>query len=67
MKGDKGLMGICRESEKGSKGDIGPKGDSCTQNMEQTGRNTTYIGSPGPKGMEGEKVCASNNIPALTF
>lgn len=63
MKGDKGLMGICRESEKGSKGDMGLKGDSCTQNMEQTGRNTTYIGSPGQKGMEGEKVCTSNNIP----
>ena len=50
-------MGICRESEKGGKGDIGPKGDSCTT-MEGIGPNTTYIGSPGPKGMEGVKVCA---------
>ena len=48
-------MGICRESEKGSKGDIGPKGESCSTS-EAIGLNTTYIGQPGPKGMEGPKV-----------
>lgn len=54
MKGDKGLMGICRESEKGSKGDIGPKGDSCGIS-EQLSPNLTYVGPKGEKGMIGMK------------
>lgn len=55
MKGDKGLMGICRESEKGSKGEAGPPGDSC--NIQGFERNSTsYIGPKGEKGMLGLKV-----------
>lgn len=55
MKGDKGLMGICRESEKGTKGELGPKGDSCGVG-EQIQRNETYIGPKGEKGMIGVQV-----------
>jgi len=55
MKGDKGLMGICRESEKGVKGEPGPRGETCNLG-EITSPNTTYTGQPGPKGMEGPKV-----------
>jgi len=57
MKGDKGLMGICRESEKGIKGDPGPPGDSCG-NLEFTQSNLTiqYQGPKGEKGMLGFKV-----------
>lgn len=56
MKGDKGLMGICVESAKGSKGDTGPKGDSCGQTGESIQRNETYVGPKGEKGMIGMKV-----------
>lgn len=56
MKGDKGLMGICVESTKGNKGDLGPKGDSCGNLGEQIQRNETYIGPKGEKGMIGVKV-----------
>ncbi len=55
MKGDKGLMGICVESVKGNKGEVGPKGDSCGLG-EQIQRNETYIGPKGEKGMIGMKV-----------
>lgn len=55
MKGDKGLMGICVESVKGIKGEVGPKGDSCGLG-EQIQRNETYIGPKGEKGMIGMKV-----------
>lgn len=49
-------MGICVESTKGSKGDVGPKGDSCGNLGEQIQRNETYIGPKGEKGMIGMKV-----------
>lgn len=48
-------MGICVESEKGDKGVPGPKGESCGQG-EFSGRNETYIGPKGEKGMIGVKV-----------
>ena len=48
-------MGICLESVKGTKGEVGPKGDSCGIG-EQIQRNETYIGPKGEKGMIGLKV-----------
>jgi len=55
IKGDKGLVGICHESEKGDKGDIGQKGDSCVSSEQVGNTNLTYIGPKGDKGMIGLK------------
>lgn len=71
MKGDKGMMGICREGEKGDKGDMGLKGDSCRGSDEFIGRNETYVGPKGEKGMIGMKVrlslSCSNNFPVASI
>lgn len=57
MKGEKGLMGLCKENAKGEKGEMGPKGDSCVADVgAQTRGNESYIGPKGEKGMIGMKV-----------